>query len=229
MGGRNVMMGNYEFTLEDRPWATIAIEGDNSWHNILARKHGGLSGKTQGQIDKLAMRYAMDYVLAHPLQTARRSFAKCFHFWQLERELVAGAKQGIWGKFDKSVILGLAAVILGFYIATMIAGILGAWMRPPEWRMHVFLLLLLIFVTGLHAVAFGHSRYHLPLMPLVILYAASALSNWRMIFSQWKTWRFAAAAAVGFILMLSWGLEIKNESRRFQSKLPTTTLSHNHF
>jgi len=171
------------------------------------------------------MRYAMDYMLAHPLQTVGRSTAKFFHFWQLERELIAGAQQGIWGRFDKPVILGLAVLILGFYVAAMVAGTFGMWLRPPEWRTHVFLLLLLTFVTGLHAVAFGHSRYHLPLMPLVILYAAAALSEWRAICSQWKNWRFVGAAVMVSILVLSWGLEVKNEVRRFQTRLPNTTFS----
>jgi 4-amino-4-deoxy-L-arabinose transferase-like glycosyltransferase len=219
MGGRNVMMGNYEFTLEDRPWATIELKGERAWHSVLARKQS-LKGKTQGQIDKLAMRYAIDYVLAHPVQTIRRSVAKFFHFWQLERELIAGAQRGLWGEFSRPAILGMAAVILGAYVATMAAGIFGAWMRPMEMRLHVLLLLLIAFVTGLHALAFGHSRYHLPLMPLVILYAAAAIDQWRSILGSWRSIRFAGAAACLLVLATSWGLEIRHEISRFGSDQP---------
>jgi 4-amino-4-deoxy-L-arabinose transferase-like glycosyltransferase len=214
MGGRNVMMGNYEHTLEDRPWATIELKGETAWHSVLAENQS-LKGKTQGQIDKLAMRYAIDYVLSHPVQTIRRSTAKFFHFWQLERELIAGAQTGLWGNFGKPAILGMAAVILGAYVVTMAAGIFGVWLRPMDWRLHVLLLLLIAFVTGLHALAFGHSRYHLPLMPLVILYAAGAIDQWRRLAGRWKSFGFAAAVACLLVLGASWALEIKHEMTRF--------------
>lgn len=229
MGGRNFMMGNYEFTVEDRPWATIEVQGENAWYNVLAKKNGPLAGKTQGQIDKLAMRYALDYILAHPAQSIRRGIAKFFDFWQLERELIAGAQRGLWGRFSKPEIIGLAAIILGVYATTMIAGILGAWMRPPETRMHVFLLLFIAFVTGLHVLAFGHSRYHLPLMPLVVLYAAGGFEHWRTIFSKWASWRFFAGVATVLVLVASWGLEIRNELHRFQlgePKMPFAVIVH---
>jgi 4-amino-4-deoxy-L-arabinose transferase-like glycosyltransferase len=214
MGGRNVMMGNYEHTLEDRPWATIELKGETAWHSVLAENQS-LNGKTQGQIDKLAMRYAIDYVLSHPVQTIRRSTAKFFHFWQLERELIAGAQMGLWGNFGKPAILGMAAVILGAYVVTMTAGIFGAWLRPMDWRLHVLLLLLIAFVTCLHALAFGHSRYHLPLMPLLILYAAGAIDQWRRLAGRWKSFGFAAAVACLLVLGASWALEIKHEMARF--------------
>lgn len=217
MGGRNVMMGNYEYTLVDRPWATIAVTGENAWYRVLGRKYD-IRGKTQGQIDKLAMRYAVEYVRAHPGQTLRRSTAKFFDFWQLERELVAGAQQGLWGKFSKPFTLCLAALIVGAYILTMTAGIFGAWMRPMNAPFHIFLLLLILFITGLHSVAFGHSRYHLPLMPIVIIYAAAAVDQWRTIVGQWKTWRFAAALVCVLVLTASWGLEVLHEMGRFGSK-----------
>jgi 4-amino-4-deoxy-L-arabinose transferase-like glycosyltransferase len=216
MGGRNVMMGNYEYTLEDRPWATIELQDQRAWYRVLAQKQS-LKGKTQGQIDKLAMRYAIDYVLAHPGQTIERSIAKFFHFWQLERELIAGAQRGLWGEFSTPAVLGMAAVILGAYMATMAAGIFGAWMRPTEMRLHVLLLLLIAFVTGLHALAFGHSRYHLPLMPLAMLYAAAAIYQWRNIAGNWRSFRFAGAAACLLVLAVSWGLEIRHEISRFGS------------
>jgi len=215
MGGRNVMMGNYEYTPWHRPWAAIEIEGDQAWHRVLSRAHGGLAGQTQGQIDKLAMRYALDYMLAHPGQTAARSAAKFFHFWQLERELVAGARRGLWGDFPLPLVLAIAAVILAAYCSVMVLGLFGFAASPPENRtMHWFLLLLLAFVTALHSVAFGHSRYHLPLMPIVIVYAAAALLNRQAILANWRTWPFALAACASLVLAGSWIWDLAFEAGR---------------
>ncbi len=215
MGGRNVMMGNYEHTPWYRPWAAIEISGDEAWHSVLSRHQGGLAGKTQGQIDKLAMKYALAYMVEHPGQTLARSSAKLLHFWQLERELVAGAKQGIWGPFDRLAVLALAAVIVGVYAATMLLGIFGAVLAPPRnWQMHVFLLVLIAFVTALHCVAFGHSRYHLPLMPIVIIYAAAAGMQWRSLLAQWRSWKFALATLLAGGLAASWIADILSEAGR---------------
>lgn len=216
MGGRNVMMGNYEFTPADRPWAAIEITGDRAWHSVLARANGGLKGQTQGQIDKLAMKYALGYMSDNPGQTLARSTAKLFHFWQLERELVAGARQGIWGPFSTPAVVALAAVIMGVYVLTMLLGIFGAIVLPPQsWNMHVFLLVLVAFVTALHCIAFGHSRYHLPLMPIVIVYAAAAWVGRHEVLGQWRTWRFAVAAIVSGVLVASWILDVFFEAARF--------------
>jgi 4-amino-4-deoxy-L-arabinose transferase-like glycosyltransferase len=216
MGGRNVMMGNYEHTPWHRPWAAIEIKGDKEWITVLSRHHGGFSGKTQGQIDKLAMKYALGYIAAHPVETLQLSSAKFFHFWQLERELVAGAKQGFWGPISTPTLLFLAAVILGGYVATILLGIFGFAMVPPQnWRMHLFLLLLTAYVSALHCVAFGHSRYHLPLMPILMIYGAALLVNWRKVSSSWRSWRFAAAAMVCLALAVSWGLDLLAEAGRF--------------
>lgn len=215
MGGRNVMMGNYEHTPWYRPWAAIEMSGDEAWHSVLSRHHGGLAGKTQGQIDKLAMKYALAYIAEHPGQTTARSSAKLLHFWQLERELVAGAKQGIWGPFDRLAVLALAAVIVGVYSATMLLSIFGAVLAPPRnWQMHVFLLTLIAFVTALHCVAFGHSRYHLPLMPIVIIYAAAACMQWRSLLGQWRSWKFALATLLAGGLAASWIADILFEAGR---------------
>ena len=215
MGGRNVMMGNYEHTPWDRPWAAIEIQGEKAWHQVLSRAHGGLAGKTQGQIDKLAMRQALEYIAAHPGQTLARSTAKLFHFWQLERELVAGGKQGIWGTFSTPLLLLMAAAIVGTYCLVMVSGLFGVWMMPPSNRaVHWLLVLLVLFVTALHSVAFGHSRYHLPLMPIVILYAAACLVHWRVVVGQWRSWPFAAAAAMSLVLAASWAWDLALEAGR---------------
>lgn len=216
MGGRNVMMGNYEFTPAYRPWAAIEITGERAWYSVLATANGGLAGKTQGQIDKLAMKYAFAYMLDHPAQTMTRSAAKLCHFWQLERELVAGAKQGIWGRFSTAAVVLLAAIVMGAYALTMLLGIYGAAVSPPNSAaMHAMLLVLIGFVTALHCLAFAHSRYHLPLMPIVIVYAAAAFVQRRDVLGSWRSWKFLAATAVASILAASWVIDVVFEAARF--------------
>jgi 4-amino-4-deoxy-L-arabinose transferase-like glycosyltransferase len=209
MGGRNFMMGNYEFTPIDRPWDAISITGDNAWHAVLRAHTPEAKGATQGQLDKLALKYGLQYVWQHPEQSLARDVAKFFHFWQLERELVAGLSLGYWGGLPKPWVLALAAAIVGSYVSVLSAGILGWALRPPkQWRMHLFLLLIVAFVCGIHTLVFAHSRYHLPLMPLLGIYAAAAWTARRTLLTQWRRPAFWLAGTLCLVLALSWWREL---------------------
>jgi hypothetical protein len=105
---------------------------------------------------------------------------------------------------------------MGTYAVTILLGVFGAALVPPKsWAMHACLLLLVAFVTALHCVAFAHSRYHLPLMPIVMIYAAAAWVHRRAIIGNWRRWPFAAAAIVSLILATSWVVDIAFEAGRF--------------
>jgi len=217
MGGRNFMMGNYEHTPMDRPWDAIAISGEKAWHQVLRQKHPEeFKGLTQGQIDKLAMKYAIGYIAARPADTLWRDWLKLGHFWQLEREIVAGLSRGYWGGLPKARVLVAAAAILASYGAVMVLGIFGATaVDSQNWRMHVFVLLLMAYVCGIHSLVFAHSRYHLPLMPLVGMFAAAAWCGRGEIVRHWRQPRVLLAAGVSLVLLAYWASELVTESARF--------------
>ncbi len=209
MGGRNFMMGNYAYTPLNRAWATIEIKGERSWLGVLKAEHPDLPSMTQGQLDKLALRSAIHFVLDHPWLTLKRSTVKFFNFWGLERELIAGAALGYFGPISKPTLVLMTLLIFGSYAVAMIAGIFGAVVRPPaDWRSHGLLLLLIVFICGLHTLAFGHSRYHLPLLPLVLCYAAIAIVHGKEIWSQRRQWTFALACVLSGVLVASWAVEV---------------------
>jgi 4-amino-4-deoxy-L-arabinose transferase-like glycosyltransferase len=181
MGGRNFMMGNYEFTPLYRSWDAISISGEESWIEVLKAKHPELSRSgavTQGQLDQIAMKEGLQFVRENPELTLKRDLVKFFDFWGLERELVAGADRGYFGPIPSSGVLFLGLVICSTYIAILFSGILGAAVTPPSnWRHHLLLLMVIGFTCVVHTVVFAHSRYHLPVMPLVMIYAAALWSK----------------------------------------------------
>jgi len=215
MGGRNFMMGNYEYTPSDRPWDAISASGDQAWHVVLREKMPESKGVTQGQLDKLALKYGLRYVKEHPGQTLARDVAKFFHFWQLERELIAGLSQGYWGGANRLGLLVAAVAILSCYVGVLLGGILGWSLRwPRQWQMHVFLLLVAAFICGIHTLVFGHSRYHLPLMPLLAVYAAAAWSARGELLVQWRRPAMWLAGGLCLVLALSWCRELSIEIAR---------------
>jgi hypothetical protein len=210
MSGRNLMMGNYEYTPMYRAWDAISEEGERSWIHVLSRRYPNeMGGLTQGQIDKLALKAAIAFVRENPVLTLKRDIVKFFHFWGLERELVAGAARGYFGEISTPGLLALTALIFGSYVAAMIAGIFGVVVRPPsDWRGHVLLLLVISYICAMHTLSFGHSRYHLPLMPLILVYAGNAVVYAREIWARRKTWVFGLALALVALFVAGWAWEV---------------------
>jgi hypothetical protein len=148
-------------------------------------------------------------MLAHPMLTLERSVIKFFNFWQLEREIVAGASRGYWGIRSQLAVVLLAVIVFASYSATLVSGIFGFMLSPPaDLRLHWFLLLLAAFVCAIHSLVFAHSRYHLPLMPLVAIYAAAALAAPRRLRQGLSSWAGAMAILISLALVISWACEI---------------------
>jgi 4-amino-4-deoxy-L-arabinose transferase-like glycosyltransferase len=172
MGGMNLRMGNYEYTPEDRMWDAVALTGEKSWvHGI----DNDLRGQTitEGRKEKWAQHKAIEYIRANPAVTMRRAFIKFADFWGLEREFIAGVQNGLYAP-PKWFQLSASLVIILAYVAILIAGAAGIWLAPPaDWRLHVVLLLPILVIMGAHTIVFGHSRYHLPLIPVFAMYAAA--------------------------------------------------------
>ncbi len=206
-GGRNFMMGNYQYTPLNRAWRAIDLTGDQGWAAAVAAEHPEFGRLTQGQRDKLALRAGLRFALEHPLLTLQRDTIKFFDFWQLERELPSQAAAGFFGSMPGWSVKLLSAIVVASYAFCFLAGIFGIFLAPPSERCyHGMLLSVILFTTAMHTLAFGHSRYHLPLMPLLLLYAASALlrlRNFRAEVSR-PAFRFAAVTALVFVAVWAW-------------------------
>jgi hypothetical protein len=202
------MTGNYEYTPLYRAWEAIGIEGDQNWDNVLAAADPTVRGMTQGQKDKRAMSYGVDFIKNHPGLSVQRMSVRAIQFWGLERELIKGATDVRWWGFDtlpKAAVYPFSALILAVYVLAMLTGIFGIFMAAPDdRRLHWFFLLVIVFVWGLHTVVFSHSRYHLPLMPLVLMYSASALVHARDIWQRRRSMRFAASCGLCIVLVVGW-------------------------
>jgi 4-amino-4-deoxy-L-arabinose transferase-like glycosyltransferase len=206
-GGQNFMMGNYQYTPLYRSWTAIELSGEEAWYTPLIAEHPEFGSMTNGQRDKLALRAGLRFVLQHPLLTMQRDIIKFFDFWQLERELPSQASQGYFGPIPGWCVKLTSVVVVVSYVFCFLAAVFGIFLAPPSDRCyHWVLLSVVVFITAMHTLAFGHSRYHLPLMPVLLPYAAGALTQWRE-FRSWlsrPTFRLAAAIALLFLAAWTW-------------------------
>jgi 4-amino-4-deoxy-L-arabinose transferase-like glycosyltransferase len=208
IGGLNLRMGNYEYTPEDRMWAAVGVSGTRAWSYEMIREHPDASGWTDGQRERWARDRAIDYMRSHPATTIRRAALKFADFWGLEREYVGALRERKYTPPLWFAGASTAAMLLTYVLAMGLAsiGLFARW--SANWRLHVVPLLMLAAICGIHTIVFGHSRYHLPVMPILLIYAAAAAAGrpWREWRHAW--WRAAPSLAAITLLLAIWSREV---------------------
>jgi 4-amino-4-deoxy-L-arabinose transferase-like glycosyltransferase len=207
MGGLNLMMGNYAYTPEDRMWDAVSLTGNEAWYRDLPARAPDGRAWTEGTKDKWAQRQAIAYITAHPMTFVRRAALKFADFWGIERDFIAGVQKQLYHPPTWLFVL-VAAATVGTYAATLLLGVTGLCLaRPSEWRVHALFAGTLLFVCGLHAITFGHARYHLPLVPLLLVYGAAAIDQraWR---GRWRAAAGLAAASLVVVVGAIWAREV---------------------
>ncbi len=216
-GGVVFYEGNYEHTPLDRPWRAHALDPELKVRRLLPE------GLSEGERQKVAFQRGLAFMAAHPGLTARRALVKMANVWGLEREVVGVLLKGDYGPIGRLGTLAVAGAILGVYVATILAGVTGlcfaAAAPGPTRPFHLFFAILAAFVTLAHAPAFGHPRFHLPLMPLFGIYAAYAWLIRRAIIDAWRGVTFKVAMGLAGLLGVVWLREIALESERFFREL----------
>lgn len=224
VGGWNLLMGNYAHTPFERPWDAIKRQGKESWAYLLYAENPDASSWTEGQKQHWATRRAISFMLENPGLTAKRSLAKFADFWGLDREIIGSFQRDRSGALGWFVWVSTVA-ILASYVTTALLAALGLFLAPPARREAHLLLLLIVFqICAVHALTFGHSRYHLPLIPILLLWTAAAVlrQSWRQL--RPSRARAGAALATQAALLLIWVREVfgrdADRIREFLDPLP---------
>lgn len=198
MGGLNLRMGNYEHTPEDRMWAAVALQGESNWAYVLRREHPDVARWTNGEKERWARREALSYMRAHPLVTLRRAVIKFGDFWGLEREFAGGVLEGLY-RMPRPVAIGVSALLPLAYVVTLGTALFGIFLASSrEPRTAAWCLMPVVFICAVHTIVFGHSRYHLPLIPLLLVFSAAAVRQkvWRELRVPRRALAPLASAAV---------------------------------
>jgi hypothetical protein len=102
------------------------------------------------------------------------------------------------------------------YMAVAIGAVFGISFSFDFTRMDILLILLLVFLfTGVHAIVFGHSRYHIPLVGFLSVFASWAVLNLKTIWAKRKTFRSGVALCFSVLLVFIWAKEVVIEAARY--------------
>jgi hypothetical protein len=99
-------------------------------------------------------------------------------------------------------VLALTVGIAGYYVMLALASVIGILLRPPTDRLAFALVLSVVAVLfAVHTFSVGHSRYHIPVMPLLSVFAARLwVARGEPIHGR----RLAAALVAAALLIASW-------------------------
>jgi hypothetical protein len=140
--------------------------------------------------------------------TVKRSLLKLADLWGLEREWVAGLSQGlysppVWFAVASSVFVLVSYPLL---VCLALAGFFFVGDRDLQARW--LFVLLGAFICLAHAATFGHSRYHLPLVPVLAIYGAAAITHGSRIAERVRTPRVWVPAALALLCVSIWTREV---------------------
>jgi 4-amino-4-deoxy-L-arabinose transferase-like glycosyltransferase len=203
--GAQFFTGNSRYTLLNRSWDfhpdfqkdyTAAFQDYIKAHNLAANE----ATKSRAGIAK-----GLEFISGNPLLTVKRDIIKIFNLWGAEREIMAAFMKGYFGPQDKWLIFLVWAAIIFSYSFLVLTGVFGIIFGYAENKAAgQFFLLTVFYFTFIHALVFGHSRYHVPLVPLIGIYSSYALLNTGKIWNSRKTAKFKFSIGLCFIFVLIW-------------------------
>jgi 4-amino-4-deoxy-L-arabinose transferase-like glycosyltransferase len=207
MGGLNMYMGNYQHTPLNRAWAAVDLPPEKSWYYGHENE---LAVMNEAQKQNWAMEKAKAFIIRHPALTLKRDMIKAANFWGLEREIIGAVTNNHYPLLNRTLTLLIIAPLILFSCMTVIVGgMVGLIYNFSSGKLiYGFLILLLVYFTGMHGLVFGHSRYHLPLIPLLAVMAAWTVKNVRIIFADKKNIRYTLSIISVSVFSIIWIREI---------------------
>ncbi len=161
--------------------------------------------ESEGERDQRAVRDAVRSFFERPALVLERVWYHTWSFWGLERELASGAKHGHFGELPPRAVVALAAVTSGYYALLMGTALVGLFtVRPANRAAGLFVLIIIAHIFAVHALVFGHSRYHIPVVALLTVFSGAACAMGRSLFLPELRLRLWMAAGVFAVLTASW-------------------------
>lgn len=123
---------------------------------------------------------ALAWMRDNPQRVVALIPAKVYHMFRRDRGAIDWLTDALARRFSVPGQRALVAVVDGYYVVVLALALLGARrFRPRDGPGAVALPLTVVWVTLLHAVFFfGSNRFHVPLLPVLSVMAASQLVVW---------------------------------------------------
>ncbi len=161
------------------------------------------------------MGYVHQFIQADPPRVLRLAVNRLGYFFGLERRaLTYFYSNGFFGYIPTPLLLSIAAIVLLPFVMISLSAVFGL-ARPWEKADLLNLLFAGAYLLP-NVLIIAEERFHMALVPLLVIYAAQAWSERARLWEHWRTrrGRFALALAglLAALLLLNWGLELARDA-----------------
>jgi asparagine N-glycosylation enzyme membrane subunit Stt3 len=182
-GALNVWQGNAELERDELYRQSDSVDGPIAQYRMAWAKAGEAIARRQ------------------PAWIVEKTIGEVPNFWEAWSEALSFAADGAYGELGTSRMLALKVVLLGPYLLVLALGIPGLALFP--WtRPRLLLLAFLVYYVLIHVITYGAHRFHLPIVPLVSLWAAAVVeAAWTGQLATTTKPRKVAAVALGLVVV----------------------------
>ncbi len=166
--GYNLYVGNRPDTPIPFAWTRAAsLPRDPLYQQLIV-------GRTEAEASTALTHAAIQQMTRNPGRTALLGVGKVFDFWLPDFFIALNLRSGAFGSGGVRLWRPFLAVSVLAYLIVALTAMAGIVAGRKIWEAR-FLVLVVILYTLPHALVYGASRYHLPLMPLLIVLAAPVI------------------------------------------------------
>ncbi len=162
-----------------------------------------------GERHRQGMEAFWSFVRANPGRVPYLMIRKLGYFWGLDkRALVYFYANDYFGHWSAGRLAATLLVLCGPFILVAPAGLAGLALARPRREIGLTALLVTYYV-GIHMLILAEDRFHVPLIPVLALLAATVLVErpWR----QARRWQRGLAVLLVLLLLANWGWEIARD------------------
>jgi hypothetical protein len=175
--------------------------------------------------DRLGAQKALEFIRAEPGRFLPLALNRLDFFFGLEkRVLMYFYSNNLLGYIPKPLLLSIAAALLLPFVAVMTCAVLGLAVTRPSSGMLLLYLLLIAYILP-HVFILSEDRFHLAIVPYLVILAAQAWKNgWGAFVTRWRE-SLAGKIAVSLgvlivvLLFLNWGFELSRDADKIAALL----------
>lgn len=169
--GYNLYVGNCPDTPIPFAWQRARrLATDAHYQRLIA-------GRSEAGRYRALTQATLAEIRRDPLAALRRAAGKAFDFWLPDFFVARNARVGALGDAARLLWPAILAVTVSTSLLVMGAALVRAWQTRTEWQTRWIVLAVGLYMLP-HLATYGASRYHLPVLPLLMLLAASPLARW---------------------------------------------------
>jgi 4-amino-4-deoxy-L-arabinose transferase-like glycosyltransferase len=170
-----------------------------------------LEGMDDAERHHRAMGEVWTFVRADPLRIPYLMFRKLGYFWGLDkRALIYFYANGYLGRWPAPLLAGVLLLTVVPFTLVAPAGLARLALAQPRREM-VLLALLFVYYVGIHTLILAEDRFHVPLVPILALLAASMLVKPTLRWQAAQRWQRVLAVTLVALLIVNWGWEIARD------------------